>query len=120
MILERYGHFPIQKLEQRRILQLEEHLTLINGDIKMEHKKHGMHHKKHHEMKHKSEHHSKKLHHSGMIDNRHVNDNHQKGIERVKQRPGDMEVGQHGKMGMHHKHGDSFKRHSGKMTPSKG
>lgn len=36
---------------------------------------------------------------SGMMDNRKVNDNHQQGIERVKQRKGDMEVGQGGKMG---------------------
>lgn len=65
-------------------------------------------------------HNGKKSHHSAMIDNRHVNDNHQQGIERVKQRPGDMEVGQGGKMGMNHKGSDSFKRSSGKMTPARG
>lgn len=35
----------------------------------------------------------------GFMDNRKVNDTHQRGIERVKQRPGDMEKGQPGKMG---------------------
>jgi hypothetical protein len=35
---------------------------------------------------------------SGMIDNRKVSDNHQQGIERVKQRKGDMEKGEMGKM----------------------
>lgn len=35
----------------------------------------------------------------GMIDNRKVNESHQGGIERVKQRKGDMPVGQGGKMG---------------------
>lgn len=34
----------------------------------------------------------------GMIDNRMVKENHQQGIERVKQRKGDMPVGQPGKM----------------------
>lgn len=56
---------------------------------------------------------------SMMIDNRKVSDNHQQGIERVKQRKGDMEVGQGGKMGMHHGK-DSFKRSGGKMTPVRG
>jgi hypothetical protein len=73
------------------------------------HDKHGKH--KMHE-KHKSEHHSK------MIDNRKMHDSHQQGIERVKQRPGDMEVGQHGKMGKSH-HGDTFKRGGGSLTPRK-
>lgn len=40
----------------------------------------------------------------GMIDNRMVKDNHQQGIERVKQRKGDTTradiEGHHGKMGM--------------------
>lgn len=51
-----------------------------------------------------------------MIDNRKVKDNHQQGIERVKQRPGDMEKGQGGKMG---KHGSeaNFKRSGGSLTP---
>lgn len=34
-----------------------------------------------------------------MIDNRKVKDSHQEGIERVKQKKGDMEVGHGGKMG---------------------
>lgn len=63
--------------------------------------------------------HNKGRHHSRMIDNKHVKDNHQKGIERVKQRPGDMEVGQPGKMGMNHKRSNTFKRSGGKMTPSR-
>jgi hypothetical protein len=33
-----------------------------------------------------------------MIDNKRVNENHQQGIERVKQRKGDMMKGQGGKM----------------------
>ena len=38
-------------------------------------------------------------HKEGMIDNRMVNDNHQQGIERVKQRKGEAgRVGQPGKM----------------------
>lgn len=61
-----------------------------------------------------------KKHKSAMIDNRYVKDNHQQGIERVKQRPGDMEVGQGGKMGMGHKSMNSFKRSGGKMTPARG
>ena len=36
-------------------------------------------------------------------------DSHQQGIERVKQRHGDMEVGQHGKMMMHSHHPESKK-----------
>ena len=39
-----------------------------------------------------------KKEHKGMIDNRHVSENHQEGIRRVLQRKGDMEVGQGGKM----------------------
>ncbi len=57
--------------------------------------------------------------HSGMIDNRKVNENHQQGIERVKQRPGDMERGQNGKMGMNKSRESHFKRSGGKMTPVK-
>lgn len=37
--------------------------------------------------------------HGKMIDNRKVSDNHQEGIERVKQRKGDLKAGQQGKMG---------------------
>ena len=58
---------------------------------------------------------------SGMIDNRMVNDNHQQGIERVKQRrseynPKDCE-GHHGKMGK----GDKahFSRRGASLTPRK-
>jgi hypothetical protein len=36
--------------------------------------------------------------HKEMMDNRKVHDNHQQGIERVKQRKGDMHKGQGGKM----------------------
>lgn len=57
----------------------------------------------------------------GMIDNRIVNDNHQQGIERVKQRrsennPKDCE-GHHGKMGR----GDKahFSRRGDSLTPRK-
>lgn len=106
-----------------------------------------MHHKEHHgrkaEMehhkeraKHKAAHHSKmagmhskhpamhehgKSHHGGMIDNKHVNDSHQQGIERVKMRHGELEVGQHGKMGMGHHSSASFKRNQGGggLTPRK-
>lgn len=37
-------------------------------------------------------------HHKEMMDDRMVNETHQGGIERVKQRKGDMPVGQPGKM----------------------
>jgi hypothetical protein len=51
----------------------------------------------------------------GMIDNRRVNDNHQVGIERVKQRKGDMKAGQGGKM---HKDGHAnWKRPNSANTP---
>jgi hypothetical protein len=103
------------------------------------HKKHhgAAHHRKaemeHHAIRnsHKAAHHAAhpKMHehgskvspksHSSMIDNRHVNDNHQQGISRVLQRKGDMEVGQHGKMGMGH-HEGSFKRATGKSVPTRG
>jgi hypothetical protein len=78
----------------------------------------------HHNRKGEMEHHKmrekhKSAHHSSMIDNRHVSDNHQQGIERVKMRPGDMEVGQHGKMGMSHGK-DTFKRSGGGHTPVRG
>lgn len=58
----------------------------------------------------------------GMIDNRMVHDNHQQGIERVKQRrseynPRDCE-GHDGKMGRHH--GKShFSRRGAPLTPRK-
>lgn len=50
-----------------------------------------------------------------MIDNRKVKDNHQQGIERVKQRAGDMEKGQGGKMGKGDK--ANWKRPDNAMTP---
>jgi len=58
-----------------------------------------------------------KKHHEGMIDNRHVSGNHQGGIERVKQRKGDMQKGQGGHM---HKeaHGD-WKVPNSASTPRK-
>lgn len=58
--------------------------------------------------------------HGRMIDNRHVRDNHQEGIERVKQRrseynPRDCE-GHYGKMGMHHEK-SHFARKGNPLTP---
>lgn len=90
-------------------------------------KKHEMHHHKMREM-HKKAHHAKKemAHerehemHKIMMDNRKVKEDHQEGIHRVLQRHGDMEVGQHGKMGMSHTHGDTFKRTGNCLTPAKG
>jgi hypothetical protein len=80
--------------------------------------KHGHHHHKnemeHHKMrdKHKAAHESKMSEHghsSGDIPNpKMANDNHQQGIERIKQRHGDMPVGQHGSMAggwSHERHG---------------
>ena len=55
----------------------------------------------------------------GMNDNRKVNDNHQGGIERVKQRSGDLEKGCGGKMGTYKPQAD-FRRSGGKLTPRKG
>lgn len=59
---------------------------------------------------------------SGMIDNRKVKDSHQEGIERVKQKKGDMPTGQPGAMGGGWKHGKDgkdghFKRSDDKLTP---
>jgi hypothetical protein len=56
-------------------------------------------------------------HKEGMIDNRMVKDSHQEGIERVKQRKGDMEVGQGGKMGKVVK--ANWKRPNSASTPRK-
>lgn len=69
---------------------------------------HGMHKAKH-SMK------------EGMEDNRHLNDTHQEGIARVLMRKGDMEVGQHGKMGEGHHSDAGFKRSQGGggLTPRK-
>lgn len=51
-----------------------------------------------------------------MIDNKMVNDNHQQGIERVKQRE-KMPMGQPGKMGKGDK--ADWKRSGGSLTPRK-
>ena len=53
----------------------------------------------------------------GMIDNRMVKDSHQEGIERVKQRKGDMPVGQGGKMGKVDQ--ANWKRPNSAATPRK-
>jgi hypothetical protein len=84
-----------------------------HGGLTMHKKHHGEHH--HHrkgEMEHhKHREHHKSAHHSKMASMHHehpslheIKDSHQQGIERVKMRHGELEVGQHGKMGMHHKH----------------
>jgi len=66
----------------------------LHRKTEMEHHKAREHHKRAHHAKKSGEY----KHHEGMIDNRHVKDDHQEGIRRVLQRKGDMEVGQHGKM----------------------
>lgn len=53
--------------------------------------------------------------HEKMMDNRMVNENHQQGIERVKQRKGDMKAGQGGHM-KQKTHGN-FKVPDNAMTP---
>ena len=53
----------------------------------------------------------------GMIDNRKVNDNHQGGIERVKQRKGDMHKGQGGKMENKPKEHANWRRSGSSLTP---
>jgi hypothetical protein len=57
---------------------------------------------------------------SGMIDNRMVKDNHQQGIERVKQRKEDRNdvAGHNGKMGMH-KGSESHWKRGDSLTPRK-
>jgi hypothetical protein len=55
----------------------------------------------------------------GMIDNRMVKDDHQQGIERVKQRPGSMVKGQGGKMGEKIPSENNWKRSGESMTPRK-
>ena len=59
----------------------------------------------------------------GMIDNRKVKDNHQQGIERVKQRKGDTTradtEGHQGKMGHKPRSDAAFKRTGGSLTPRK-
>lgn len=52
-----------------------------------------------------------------MIDNKHVKENHQKGIERVKMRKGDLGKGQGGKMSNHGK--GNFSRPNNAKTPRK-
>lgn len=56
-------------------------------------------------------------HHEGMIDDRMVKEDHQEGIKRVIQRPGAMEVGQHGKM---MKEGHANWKRTDKRTPRAG
>ncbi len=57
----------------------------------------------------------------GMIDNRMVNDNHQGGIERVKQRSGDREKkdGHDGRMGRNIPSESNWRRGGGSLTPRK-
>lgn len=56
-----------------------------------------------------------------MIDNRKVKDDHQQGIERVKQKPGESgRVGQPGKMSGKPSEKANWKRSGGAMTPRKG
>lgn len=52
-----------------------------------------------------------------LIDNRKVKDNHQQGIERVKQRKGDMQKGQGGKMYNAPREKAHFKRPDSAKTP---
>jgi hypothetical protein len=61
-----------------------------------------------------------KKEHKGMMDNRMVKDRHQEGIERVKQRKGDMEVGQGGKMNSSPREKANWSRSGDSMTPRKG
>lgn len=53
-----------------------------------------------------------------MIDNKKVSDNHQKGIERKKQRAGDLMKGQGGKMGVKLEKAE-WKRADAVTTPRK-
>lgn len=59
------------------------------------------------------------MEHEAMMDNRKVNDSHQKGIERVKQRKGDMEKGQGGKMSSKPKEKANWRRSDSARTPRK-
>jgi hypothetical protein len=57
---------------------------------------------------------------SKMIDNRKVNDNHQQGIERVKQKKSESgRTGEPGKMSGKPKEKANWKREGGAMTPRK-
>jgi hypothetical protein len=53
----------------------------------------------------------------GMMDNRHVSENHQEGISRVLQRKGDMQKGQGGKMHASPEHRAEWERKDKAMTP---
>jgi hypothetical protein len=55
-----------------------------------------------------------------MIDNKKVNENHQQGIERVKQRKGDLKKGQEGKMYNAPETHANWKRSDTKLTPRRG
>ncbi len=55
----------------------------------------------------------------GMIDNRMVKDDHQKGIERVKQKE-KMPMGEPGKMQQKPREKAEFKRGGGSLTPRRG
>jgi hypothetical protein len=65
------------------------------------------------------EHHKMKESHK-MIDNRMVKDDHQEGIERVKQRKGAMEVGQGGRMKSKPEEMANWRRSGEQLTPRKG
>ncbi len=74
---------------------------------------------KHEHMKHKERMHESKHDHkprAEYADNRMVSDNHQQGIKRVMQRPGDMMKGQGGKMGCKGCNESNWKR-GGSLTP---
>ncbi len=55
----------------------------------------------------------------GMNDNRMVKDDHQEGIRRVLQRPGDLKKGQGGKMGESIASESNWKRSGESLTPRK-
>jgi hypothetical protein len=68
------------------------------------HRKGEMEHHKHRES-HKSAHQNEMARNHAESPSLHeVHDSHQQGIERVKMRKGELEVGHHGKMGHHHHH----------------
>lgn len=99
----------------------------------MSHKAHSKHHghkdahvahdkMKHEHMKKQHEHGRGKVHPSGQDyhDSASVSDNHQQGIARKTQRPGEMEVGHSGKMHWSEGHRESFHRSGHSLTPRKG
>lgn len=55
-----------------------------------------------------------------MMDNRKVKDSHQEGINRVKQRSGDMKPGQQGRMQQKSSEKANWRRSGGSMTPRQG